>query len=55
VIFGVGADTRDSGCMWNLQERWRGLFFVAVAGVSVFVSVAVVVVVAVVSVAVLPR
>ena len=57
VIFGAGASIQDSECMWNLQERWRGLFFAVVAVVSVFVSVAVsvvVVVVAVVSVADLP-
>jgi len=57
VILGAGADTQDSERMRNLQERRRGLFFAAVAVVSVFVSVAVsvvVVVVAVVSVADLP-
>jgi amino acid transporter len=57
VTFGAGANTQDSERMRNLQERRRGLFFAAVAVVSVFVSVAVsivVVVVAVVSVADLP-
>jgi len=49
AAFGAGANTRDSECMRNLQERLRRLFFVSVA-----VSV-VVVVVAVVSVADLSR
>ena len=48
MILGAGANTQDSERMRNLQERWRGLFFVSVA-----VSV-VVVVVAVVPVADLP-
>ncbi len=56
MIFGAGANTRDSECMRNLQEQRRELLFAAVAVVPVFVSVAVsvVVVVAVVSVADLP-
>jgi amino acid transporter len=47
VILGAGANSRGSGRMRNLQERRRGLFFAAVAVVSVFVSVAGVVVAAI--------
>lgn len=47
VIFGAGANTRDSERMRNLQEQRRELLFSAVAVVSVFVSVAVSVVAAI--------